>query len=49
MTYKIFKAYNFYEAFHIDLEKSINFSREIQNGYFSDNPYHNITHIVDSI
>jgi len=27
----------------------VNFTREIQAGYFKDNPYHNVIHVLDSM
>lgn len=49
ICYKIFKMYNLFEQFHIPFERLINFAKEMQNGYFVDNSYHNVTHIVDSM
>lgn len=49
LTFKIFKAQNFFDLYHIPLDNLINFTGEIPLGYFKDNPYHCVTHILDSI
>lgn len=49
MVYKIFTKYDILKKYHIELETCYNFSKEISLGYFKENPYHNVTHIVDSI
>ena len=41
IMFKICHMYNFYEAFHFSIERLVNFTSEIANGYFMDNPYHN--------
>ena len=41
MMFKICQMYNLFDTFHFPLEKLVNFSTEIANGYFMDNPYHN--------
>mmetsp|Transcript_7813 Transcript_7813/g.7278 ORF Transcript_7813/g.7278 Transcript_7813/m.7278 type:complete len:245 (+) Transcript_7813:1383-2117(+) len=49
ISFKLFDIYFFFPSFHIHMEKLANLARELQNGYFGDNPYHNVTHIVDSM
>jgi len=33
--------YNFYNYFHFSVERLFEFTSQIANGYFQDNPYHN--------
>lgn len=49
MVYKIFTKYDLLKKYNIELETCYNFSKEISQGYFKENPYHNCTHIVDSV
>jgi hypothetical protein len=49
MMYKICYMYNFYSHFNFTIQRMIQFSSEIANGYFQDNPFHNQVHIVDSL
>lgn len=49
MMYKICHMYNLYNHFHFTPDKLLNFTSDLANGYFNDNPYHNQTHIVDSL
>jgi hypothetical protein len=49
LSFKIFKQQNFFDQYHIPLENLVNFSGELQMGYFKENPYHCVTHILDSI
>jgi len=49
LSFKIFKELNFFEQYHISLENLVNFSGELQMGYFKENPYHCVTHILDSM
>lgn len=49
LMYKIFDIYNLMTPFQISLQKLCNFSGEIQKGYFNENPYHNATHIIDTM
>lgn len=49
LTFKIFKEQNLFEQYHISLDNLINFTGELQMGYFKDNPYHCVTHILDSL
>lgn len=41
MMYKICYMYNFYNHFNFTVQRLIQYSSEIANGYFQDNPYHN--------
>jgi hypothetical protein len=49
MMYKIGFMYNFYHHFNFNVDRLIQFTSEIANGYFQDNPFHNQVHIVDSL
>ena len=49
LTFKIFKHHNFFDLYHIPQDYLINFTGELQMGYFKDNPYHCVTHILDSL
>lgn len=49
LTYKLFRQYNFLETYHISIEVLINFMKEAQLACFKENPYHNITHVIDSV
>lgn len=49
LMFKICHMYNFYNHFHFSIDRLVNFTSEIANGYFQDNPYHNQFHIVDSL
>ena len=49
MAYKIFTKYDILKKFHIDLETFYTFTKEISHGYFKENPFHSVAHIVDSI
>ena len=49
LTFKLFKQYNFFNLYHIELETMINFVREVQLAYFKENHYHNVIHILDSM
>ena len=49
LTFKIFKTHNFFDIYHIPLEHVVTFAGEIKLGYFKENPYHNIPHILDSM
>lgn len=49
LTYKICHMYNLFNSFHFGPERLLNFTSEIANGYFHDNPFHNQAHIVDAL
>lgn len=49
LTFKLFKQYNFFDSYFIDMEVLLKFAREVQMGYFKENPYHNVTHVIDSL
>ena len=49
LTFKVFKHHNFFDQYHIPMEYLINFTGELQMGYFKENPYHCVTHILDSL
>ena len=49
LTFKIFHQLNFFETYKIPMENLVNFTGELTLGYFKDNPYHNVTHILDSM
>ena len=49
MTFKIFKQLNFFDLYHIPLENVVIMAGELPMGYFKDNPYHCVTHIIDSM
>merc|ERR1711957_235495 len=43
MVYKIYQHNGLISSYHIELINLVNFSREMQIGYFKDNPFHNVT------
>lgn len=49
VSYKIFQHFGLFKHYHIKLEYMVNFTKEIQAGYFKENPFHSVTHIVDSL
>ena len=49
MANKIFQKYDFLDTFYIPAETLFSFSKEITHGYFKENKYHNVVHIVDSL
>jgi len=49
LTFRLFKQYNLFNLYHIELETMINFVREVQLAYFKENHYHNVIHILDSM
>lgn len=49
LMYKLLSIHNILIPFHIPLKKLCDFAGTIQKGYFVENPYHNPTHIVDTL
>ena len=49
MVYQVFKKNDLCAKFHISTECLYNFSKEISLGYFKENPFHNVQHIIDSL
>ncbi len=49
MMFRIAQTYNFFGQYMIDLERIMYFAKEVQAGYFAENPYHNVTHLIDSM
>jgi hypothetical protein len=49
ITFKLFKHYNFLDVYHIELDTLLNCVRECQMAYFKENPYHNATHVIDTM
>jgi len=49
IVHNIFLKNELYSKFHISVGTLFNFSKEIAQGYFKENAYHNVTHIIDSL
>jgi len=49
MVYKIYQHNGLIASYHMELIQLVNFSREMQIGYFKDNPFHNVVHVLDSM
>ena len=49
MVYKLFQFHNINNYANIKLETLVGFTREMALGYFKENPYHNVVHILDSL
>ena len=49
VVHNIFQKQDLYSKFHISVSTLYNFTKEIAQGYFKENPYHNVTHIIDSL
>ena len=49
MIYKVLWFYNLIDPFQIDFTCLLNSAGKLQKGYFTENPYHNPIHILDSI
>jgi hypothetical protein len=49
MAYKIFQQHQLFNFARIKLENFVCFVREIAQGYFKENQYHNQQHIIDSL
>ena len=49
LVYKIFQFHNLFKFANINLESLVCFTREMSQGYFKENPFHNVVHILDSL
>ena len=49
LFYKIIQQNSLLKQYNITLESLSSFVREISQGYFKENPFHNQVHIVDSL
>lgn len=49
LMFKFFSLYNILIPYQIPLPKLVDFCGTIQKGYFTENPYHNAAHIVDTL
>ena len=49
MVYKLFQFHNLQKYANIKLDTLVNFTREMALGYFKENPFHNVVHILDSL
>ena len=49
LMYYFFRENSLSETFDLDLRLLLQASFAIQQGYFDDNPYHNPTHIIDTL
>lgn len=49
LVYKIFQFHNLNKFANIKVENLVCFTREMALGYFKENPYHNVVHILDSL
>ena len=49
LVYKIFQFHNLFKFANVNLESLVTFTREMSQGYFKENPFHNVVHILDSL
>lgn len=49
LVYKIFQFHNLFKFANVNLESLVCFTREMSQGYFKENPFHNVVHILDSL
>jgi len=49
MVFKLFTKHDFCNKFFISIRQTFNFAKEINQGYFKENPFHNHFHIIDSL
>ena len=49
LVYKIFQFHNISKFANINIESLVCFTREMSQGYFKENPFHNVVHIIDSM
>ena len=49
VMYELFRRYDLFERFDVELDKFERFITAIEDGYVSANPYHNSTHATDVV